>query len=466
MQNVEDAIRPRPQLGWLAAVVPVAARRFRVTDREFAAAISGSGGEIVESSPDVEIGEADELAGDARVAIVSIEAQAPAVGRPRLVRAAKRVADAARARMRAAAARRAALRRGYTTATQVAWERHTILLPGLAGAPRGAPLYQRFPRQFVVVCKRGPGEQTTLESSLAAASRELGRDLDIREVVLGASGVLIAPSEDFVLRVSLGPAAERIEEQRAALVLLRDGNPEAAVAERVPWVAASGSAGLARWSVERALRGTRDVNLGAAIAGESLDFLAKLFVIQVDGGASASPVRDAEICAGHFPERAETLRDLGQRLEDDLSSVPRGFAHGDFWAGNLLVEDGRLLGVVDWPSAGPGRFPLLDVLHMRSTEIRERTGARLATVVTEHLLPQAAAGGDDLDLEYCRRLELDLGASDLESLVGAYWLEELRRALVDPDRDPAEPRRSEWRNANIEALSALARTRGLRVGSH
>ena len=63
MHYGRDGIRPRPRLGWLAAIVPVAARRFRVRDREFAAVISAGGGELVDSSPDVEITAAGELVG-------------------------------------------------------------------------------------------------------------------------------------------------------------------------------------------------------------------------------------------------------------------------------------------------------------------------------------------------------------------------------------------------------------------
>jgi hypothetical protein len=75
--------------------------------------------------------------------------------------------------------------------------------------------------------------------------------------------------------------------------------------------------------------------------------------------------------------------------------------------------------------------------------------------VIEHLIPQARAGGHELDRDYCRRLELDLEPGDLVNLVGAYWLEELRRALIDPDKDPDEPERPGWRSANVETLSAL-----------
>jgi hypothetical protein len=198
------------------------------------------------------------------------------------------------------------------------------------------------------------------------------------------------------------------------------------------------------------------------IAEDCLDFLTELFRARPEGASMASPTRDAEICAEHFPEQAETLRNLGSLLEVALAGIPRGFSHGDFWAGNLLVEEGRLVGVVDWPSAGPGRFPLLDLFHLRAQQVRERTGARLASVLIERLLPEVSAGGHELDRAYLRRLGLDLDSGDLERLVGAYWLEEVRHTLIDPDRDPVEPTRPEWRRANLEMLTVLARTCGLR----
>jgi len=46
------------------------------------------------------------------------------------------------------------------------------------------------------------------------------------------------------------------------------------------------------------------------------------------------------------------------------------------------------------------------------------------------------------------------------SLGGAYWLEELRHALLDPDRDPGPPAQSEWRRGNEETLNLLAADQG------
>ena len=459
MESGRYPVRPHPRLGWLAAILPAGARRFRVRDSEFADAISAAGGELVDASPDVEIAPETELVGDASIAVVPVGVLPPRGVRPRPVRAARRLVDAASVGRQVAAVRRRVRRRGYDHAVAIAWEAQTKLVPTLDDASR-VPLFQRFPRRAVVVCRRGPREPTALEAALADASRELDRQLGMPTFSLSSSGAVIATVGDIVLRVSLGPAARRLEDQRVALEALREAQPSEFVEQRVPWVLGTGSSGLARWSVEQWLPGHVWREPPEELR-DCLDFLAELFLAHSGDARTASPAGDAEICADYFPEYAEVLRNLGGRLESALADLPRGFGHGDFWTGNLLAEEGRLVGVVDWPSAGPGRFPLLDLFHLRAQQVRERTGARLASVVTEQLLPQAGRGGHDLDRAYCRRLGLDLDSRDLENLLGAYWLEEVRHALIDPDRDPVEPTRPEWRRANVETLGAFARRCGL-----
>jgi hypothetical protein len=456
MQHGLDAIRPHPRLGWLAAIVPVSARRFRVgDDPEYAAAISSAGGALVDDSPDVEIGAADDLEGDAPVAIVPIGMRSSWMPRRRSVRAARRLVSTASVGARIARARRAAHRRGYETAVAVAWEPYTRLVPGLRTPAGDLPLFQRFPRRAVVVCTRGHRELTALEAAVKAASEDLDKELGPVPFILGSSGVLIGAAADIVLRVSLGPAARRIEDQRVALASLREADPEALVADRVPWVLAAGTVGLARWSVERRLPGKLAAAGWREVTDDALAFLTGLFEVRVDGPRSA-PALDAEVCASHFPDQAEAFRDLGLRIDEALAEVPRGFDHGDFWGGNLLLEQGRLTGVVDWPSAGPGRLPLLDVFQLRVQQVREETGALFASLVSQYLLPQLRAGGHELDLAYCRRLGLELGPHELVSLGGAYWLEELRHGLLDPDRDPGLPTQPQWRRSNVETLNLLA----------
>ncbi len=55
------------------------------------------------------------------------------------------------------------------------------------------------------------------------------------------------------------------------------------------------------------------------------------------------------------------LSSAAARLEG--ARTPRTVVHGDFWAGNLLLRDGRVAGVVDWESGELGGEPLRDVVR-------------------------------------------------------------------------------------------------------
>jgi aminoglycoside phosphotransferase (APT) family kinase protein len=92
---------------------------------------------------------------------------------------------------------------------------------------------------------------------------------------------------------------------------------------------------------------------GVACAGEALAFLAK-------GGAGIGgrPARVDESLA------EERIRDA---LEGVWPLAPRNEAvllHGDYWPGNVLWRDGRLVAVIDWEDACCGD-PLMDLAIAR-----------------------------------------------------------------------------------------------------
>jgi aminoglycoside phosphotransferase (APT) family kinase protein len=62
--------------------------------------------------------------------------------------------------------------------------------------------------------------------------------------------------------------------------------------------------------------------------------------------------------------RPELWRTLARVLAEPARPCPPCFTHGDFQHFNLLWSRGRLTGVVDWGSAGPGP-PDIDVGHCR-----------------------------------------------------------------------------------------------------
>jgi len=100
--------------------------------------------------------------------------------------------------------------------------------------------------------------------------------------------------------------------------------------------------------------------------------------------------------------------------------MPRGFAHGDFCANNLLTHEGRLAGVVDWEGTNSSCPPMLDLLHLLAA--RGADVYRWGPAVTDYLLPLMRRGGDATIRSYLERLDLDPDPPQLEAFVAAYWL--------------------------------------------
>lgn len=103
-----------------------------------------------------------------------------------------------------------------------------------------------------------------------------------------------------------------------------------------------------------------------------LDVPGKRLVVDfVDGAVEAAPADDAEFIAPFAAALAEIHRvaaDLSFLPERALTEVPRRnrpvLLHGDYWPGNTLWREGRLVAVVDWEDAAVGD-PLADVANAR-----------------------------------------------------------------------------------------------------
>jgi CelD/BcsL family acetyltransferase involved in cellulose biosynthesis len=419
-------------------------------------AITEAGGVIVDDSPDVEIGTAAWLAGDASCAIVEMGAGEP-VDRRRIVRGARRLIAAAQLRRDTAAVRRGLTARGYEAVDVLNWERGITL----GSADRnGQQFAHRFPLNAVVVAQDGR-RATILDEVVAAAESAVGARLELNGYVLGASGVIIAMTERAVLRVAVGPAARRIEEQVETLRLLAQANPPATIASRVPWTLASGRSGLAVWSVEQALPGARaHPILTRSLEQDCIDFLVELHSLDGTSGPSLNVEEHAEIVAGLCDSAgADEVRELADRFAAETRELTRGFGHGDFWNGNVLCDNGTLTGVVDWPGGGPGRLPLVDLLHLEVSAVRELTGQDLGEAIVSELLPPARLARDDRVRSYLERLGLQMGESRLEALVGAYWLQAVAHEVVDPDRDPVHAGDRNWRQVNVDSVRDALRHR-------
>jgi hypothetical protein len=437
--------------GWLPAVVPAEARRFRVADQELAAALADAGAEIDDERPEVEIVPSGSgLRGDAELAIVTIVGPESRAG-PRLVRAARRAAHSVRARRRAALARRRLRSVGYADPSILYWDLPArVRLPGLT---EEGP---RLPRYALVIGRKGSPGPTAIEAALAAAG-------DVKPAWASTrAGLVVLAVDGSLLRVAIGPTRTEIDNGAAALEALRSALPPQLVADRVPWPLARGRAGLADWSLEHLLGGSQAPReVPEPLFGDCVAFLQKLGALRAPASRAHAPTVLAETVAEVArPESLAPLRALADRLERMLADVPRCFAHGDFFAGNLLEDEGgRLSGVVDWDAAGPGRLPLLDLLHLLLTRLGPFADDEWAEAVGERLLPLARSGGGDDVQHYCREIGLDPDPGVLESLVYAYWLDYLAYQLR---AHPVRRMQPNWIEQNVErplrsAAEALAR---------
>jgi aminoglycoside phosphotransferase (APT) family kinase protein len=229
---------------------------------------------------------------------------------------------------------------------------------------------------------------------------------------------------------------------------------------------AMGRLGLGDWSAEERLPGsTAGHELAPELLSDCIDFLVALH--GVERGEPGAPLAEsAKVLAASCAtsEHRDAVLELGHTLDAELSGLPRGWGHGDFWTRNLLVTGNRLRAVIDWDSSSPGRLPLLDLLHLRLSAHREKTREYLGAALVRHQLPWAEAGGDEVVDEYCRRVGIEVDGRLLKSIVFAYWLDRVAFELgMSPDR--AE--RPVWMRNNVEVvLDSLAEHAPTHPGTH
>jgi hypothetical protein len=428
--------------------MPAAARRIRVTLPDLRAMLESTAVALVDDGADAEIATVPDLRGDADVAVVALDAAQPEGG-SRAVRLGRRARGFAEVRAQAALARRRLGRLGYAHVEILSWDLgQSVRVPGLA--PPRRRLAERVPQRAVVVgwhAERGP---TVLDAAFREARERSGLALRPEWAVMRTTPVIA--TREAVVRVAVGAARTEIDARVAALAAIDAARPGSLVTERVPEALGRGDCGMAEWFLERRLPGRNPSSLTDALLAQCVEFLVALQSCGRDPSAAAAHQADivAAVCG---PEDATAVRRLAGWVDEVLAGVPRGLAHGDFTLRNLLTEGERLVGVVDWDSSGPGRFPLMDLLHLRLDARRLTRPDRLGPAVVDELLPWAAAGGDATALAYCRRLGFDGSPARLVALVAAYWLD---RAAYQAVRFPARAQRPAWQRTNVsETLPRL-----------
>jgi len=136
-----------------------------------------------------------------------------------------------------------------------------------------------------------------------------------------------------------------------------------------------------------------------------------------------------------------------------VRSLPAILRHGDLWAGNLLVDRGRLSGLVDWDAAHPAALPGADLLQLLATDFRRRAGRALGPEFLNRpwrspAFSQATAG-------YWPVLGIRPDDALLELVGIAWWATEVHGTLA---RLPHRANDERWVVTNVDrVLRALGR---------
>ena len=145
---------------------------------------------------------------------------------------------------------------------------------------------------------------------------------------------------------------------------------------------------------------------------------------------------------GHLPGADADLADLSS-LRDRLAGfhTPQSVVHGDFWAGNLMIEDGRVRGVIDWESARLAGTPARDLARFTTSyslylDRHTRPGRRVAG----H--PALRAGRWGAGVEY--------------AIDGTGWYPDLARSFVATGLQRLGTSASCWRDVLLADLAATA----------
>ncbi|MDQ3344737.1 MAG: aminoglycoside phosphotransferase family protein [Chloroflexota bacterium] len=189
------------------------------------------------------------------------------------------------------------------------------------------------------------------------------------------NGLVLRPSRDGSALARLHDPTGRFFELRVAVSggrkdPGRNGDALEALARSsvslVPRLLGRGATAGASWTTESSLSGALPRRLTGELVQQVVRFCADL-----PRTSEPTSLRDRMLhLAERYPRWAELSVELAERRQD----LPGVLQHGDLWSGNLLVDQGRLSGVVDWDTWHPAGLPGVDLLQLLAMQRRGRTG--------------------------------------------------------------------------------------------
>jgi len=218
----------------------------------------------------------------------------------------------------------------------------------------------------------------------------------------------------------------------------------------VPRLLGRGITAGASWSVESFATGTRPRKLTQEISSAVASFVAGL---PLAAGGPTALERDLDRIAERLPDRARAIAEIAQGARIEAANVPAVMRHGDLWLGNVLVDGGRLSGVLDWEGWSPSAVPGADLLHLVATERRIKARADMGDIWVQR--PWRSVTFRSVATRYWSAIDWTPTAEQ-EDLIGiAWWATEVAGTLT---RVPFRAEDERWVAINIDrVLGAIAR---------
>lgn len=283
--------------------------------------------------------------------------------------------------------------------------------------------------------------------AVAEAAGAAGR---VRKLASGSGGaglcrITLTGGREALLRVAR--AGDPGDPQWAAEALERLGS---AGVPHVPHLFGRGETAGASWSAETLLAGRRPLRVSPRLAGEVVRVSLRFPPAE---GPPTALAADLDAAAAALPDHAAVLRQVRTGLEGTAVSLPGVMRHGDLWGGNLLVERGALIGLVDWDGWHPSAVPGTDLLRLFATEERIRRRKALGSMWLER--PWSDEAFFALTHDYWHALGVKPEPHVLELVGIAWWASEVAGTL---SRLPHRARDERWVAMNVDPV--LARLAG------
>jgi Protein of unknown function (DUF1679) len=200
----------------------------------------------------------------------------------------------------------------------------------------------------------------------------------------------------------------------------------------------------ASWTAEKLLPGHRPGRVTPELAHHAALACARL---PISDAVPTAPVEDLLGAAAALPRYGADLRRLADRLRSGVRGIPAVQRHGDLWAGNLLVDRGRLTGIVDWDAAHSSGVPGADLVQLVATDVRQRRRLPLGRAVLER--PWRTSTFTAATAAYWRALDIAPRRALLDVAGIAWWASEIHHTLV---RFPQRRTDERWVAENVAAV--------------